>query len=129
MEKDYRQIPWEALNSNIPTGRGMVKWQPFATMPEQYEKVASMMEHNAMVEKPIINDDIADQNERLLKELLNGKAIVRYWNHGFEVTLDCTIEYLDSSAKIVIASKNNELIHIPFDTIYEVQNYSYYSQM
>lgn len=28
-ETDYRKIPREYLNSNIPKGRGSVKWQPF----------------------------------------------------------------------------------------------------
>ncbi|WP_440863409.1 hypothetical protein [Staphylococcus shinii] len=28
-ETDYRNIPREYLNPNIPKGRGMVKWQPF----------------------------------------------------------------------------------------------------
>ncbi len=31
-ETDYRNIPREYLNPNIPKGRGMVKWQPFATL-------------------------------------------------------------------------------------------------
>lgn len=28
-ETDYRNIPKQHLNNNIPTGRGMIKWQPF----------------------------------------------------------------------------------------------------
>lgn len=28
-ETDYRKIPREKLNPNIPQGRGMVKWAPF----------------------------------------------------------------------------------------------------
>ena len=38
-ETDYRKIPREYLNPRIPQGRGMVKWQPFKTMPEQYERL------------------------------------------------------------------------------------------
>lgn len=36
-EMDYRKIPREYLNARIPKGRGMVKWQAFKTVPEQYE--------------------------------------------------------------------------------------------
>jgi len=43
MELDYRQIPYERLDSNIPQGRGMIKWAPFATMPEQYESVNQLI--------------------------------------------------------------------------------------
>lgn len=28
-ETDYRKIPRELLNPNIPNGRGIVKWAPF----------------------------------------------------------------------------------------------------
>lgn len=31
-ETGYRKIPREYLNSNIPKGRGSVKWQPFASI-------------------------------------------------------------------------------------------------
>lgn len=36
-ETDYHKIPREYLNPRIPQGRGIVKWQPFKTMPQQYE--------------------------------------------------------------------------------------------
>ncbi len=29
METDYRKIPREYLNKNIPQGRSMIKWRPF----------------------------------------------------------------------------------------------------
>lgn len=29
IETDYRKIPREYLNKNIPQGRGMIKWRPF----------------------------------------------------------------------------------------------------
>lgn len=28
-ETDYRNIPLELLDNNIPMGRGMIKWAPF----------------------------------------------------------------------------------------------------
>ncbi|CUY02289.1 YolD-like protein [Staphylococcus epidermidis] len=35
-ETDYRKISREYLDSNIPKGRGFVKWLAFKTIPEQY---------------------------------------------------------------------------------------------
>lgn len=29
-------------NRNMPKGRGMVKWQPFASMPEQFVGICNM---------------------------------------------------------------------------------------
>src|SRR5699024_9553314 len=109
----------------IPQGRGMVKWQPFATMPEQYERIAKMMEDQTMTDKPLIAEDMLVYNERLLVNLLNQQAFIRYWSAGYEVYIRCTVEYLDESSKIVVVLKDHELFHIPFDTIYEVQDASY----
>lgn len=36
-ETDYRNIPREYLNPHIPKGRGIVKWNAFKTIPQQYE--------------------------------------------------------------------------------------------
>ncbi|HDH4185522.1 TPA: hypothetical protein PIX54_002712 [Staphylococcus aureus] len=36
-ETDYRKIPKELLNSNIPKGRDKVKWAPFNTVSDQYK--------------------------------------------------------------------------------------------
>lgn len=32
-------------NANMPKGRGMVKWQPFASMPEQFACICDL-DHN-----------------------------------------------------------------------------------
>ncbi|PTE40761.1 hypothetical protein BUY75_12795 [Staphylococcus epidermidis] len=36
-ETDYRKIPRKYLNPKIPQGRGKIKWQAFATLPQQFE--------------------------------------------------------------------------------------------
>lgn len=38
-ETDYRKIPRKYLNPNTRQGRGMKKWLPMATTPEQYEQL------------------------------------------------------------------------------------------
>ena len=44
-ETDYRKIPRQYLDANIPQGRGMVKWAPFATMPEQYQQLNDFIDN------------------------------------------------------------------------------------
>ena len=64
---DYRELPQSELNSNIPQGRGMIKWAPFATMPEQYENVNKMIEAQAHVPvNTIFTVEMAYKNARLL---------------------------------------------------------------
>ncbi|ECO2926594.1 YolD-like family protein, partial [Campylobacter jejuni] len=35
-------MPREYLDTNISKGRGSVKWQPFATIPEQYQQLEQL---------------------------------------------------------------------------------------
>lgn len=41
-ETDYRKIPNGYSEKNIPQGRGMIKWAPFATTPKLYNEVDEM---------------------------------------------------------------------------------------
>lgn len=44
--------------SNIPQGRGMIKWAPFATMPEQFENVRKLHESNTHVPVPNLTNEL-----------------------------------------------------------------------
>ena len=44
-------------NANIPKGRGMVKWQPFASMPEQFTCIKEMIQEQTTVPRPILTQD------------------------------------------------------------------------
>ena len=56
-ETDYRKIPREFLNPNIPQGRGMVKWAPFATLPEQFESIQQYIIDQNKIDRPLLSDD------------------------------------------------------------------------
>ncbi|MGJ5681039.1 hypothetical protein ACSBQ3_02530 [Staphylococcus equorum] len=56
-ESDYRNIPREYLNPRIPEGRGIVKWAPFATIPEQHERLKKHIQDQNKIEKPELSDD------------------------------------------------------------------------
>ncbi|MDW4420896.1 YolD-like family protein, partial [Staphylococcus saprophyticus] len=51
-ETDYRNIPREYLNPRIPKGRGIVKWQAFKTLPEQYEQLEQYIQDQNKIDKP-----------------------------------------------------------------------------
>lgn len=45
----------------------MVKWQPFKTMPEQYERLEQYVEEQNKIDKPLLSDD----------QLYEGKGLSR----------------------------------------------------
>lgn len=55
-KNDYRNIPREYLNPRIPQGRGMVKWQAFKTLPEQYEQLERYIQDQNKIDRPSLSD-------------------------------------------------------------------------
>ena len=121
MTLDYRLIPYEQLNSNIPQGRGMIKWAPFATMPEQYESVNQLIYEQSLSPEPKLTDDTILNNERAAIQLINQTAIVRYWTSGQEVMIECEVIKLDKESQSLIIEKNEQILNIYFYHIYEIK--------
>ena len=82
---DYREIPREYLNPRIPKGRGIVKWQAFKTMPEQYEQLEQYIQDQNKIEKPILDDDqLNELNNTLIFKMYNDPSIeLRYFENGY----------------------------------------------
>nr|CEG62417.1 hypothetical protein [Staphylococcus saprophyticus] len=96
-ETDYRKIPREYLNSNIPKGRGSIKWQPFASIPEQYEQIAQYMEDQNKIDKPLLSDDQLQQlNETLVFKIFNEPYIkVRNFKNSYIKFIEGYIHKVD----------------------------------
>ena len=108
---------------NIPKGRGMIKWAPFATMPEQFENVNKLIEQNTHVPKPNLTDELQQELELKLRELISKNVILRYWQTGHEFIMECTIVNVDEWSSVVTALKDDEIMLIQFDHIYSVDEY------
>ncbi|MFF7956553.1 YolD-like family protein [Staphylococcus saprophyticus] len=82
---DYRKIPREYLNPKIPQGRGIVKWQAFKTMPEQYEQLEQYIQDQNKIDRPSLSDDqLNDLNDKLIFKMYNDPTIeLRYFVDGY----------------------------------------------
>ncbi|MEX6126224.1 YolD-like family protein [Staphylococcus arlettae] len=91
-ETDYRKIPREYLNSNIPKGR-----EPFASIPEQYEQIAQYMEDQNKIDKPLLSDDQLQQlNETLVFKIFNEPYIkVRNFKNSYIKFIEGYIHKVD----------------------------------
>ncbi|WP_426443788.1 YolD-like family protein [Staphylococcus xylosus] len=91
-ETDYRTIPREYLNPPIPQGRGMVKWQPFKTMPEQYERLEQYIKDQNKIDRPSLSDhQLNDLNDKLIFKMYNDPTIeIRYLVVGYIKTKEAT---------------------------------------
>ncbi|MEX6267068.1 YolD-like family protein [Staphylococcus saprophyticus] len=84
-ETDYRNIPREYLNPRIPEGRGIVKWQAFKTLPEQYEQLEQYIQDQNKIDRPSLSDDqLNDLNDKLIFKMYNDPTIeLRYFVDGY----------------------------------------------
>ncbi|SDK55001.1 YolD-like family protein [Lacicoccus qingdaonensis] len=117
---DYREMDPSELDSNIPQGRGMIKWAPFATMPEQYEAVDRMIERQTHVSEPSLGQDELQELEVTLRNSIGKILVLRYWDSGYEVQLECKLEYIENWGQTITVSKGTNLLTINFTHIYEI---------
>lgn len=122
-ETDYRKIPKQYLNSNIPQGRKMIKWQPFATMPQQYETIKGFIEDQNKIDKPILDEQAKrDLNDVLARKLFyEPQAILKYWENGYYKSLECEINKFDSERNKLEVLKNGEKVLLSMDCIVEIE--------
>ena len=114
---------------NIPQGRGMIKWAPFATMPEQFENVSRMKVEQAYVPKPALTNELQQELELKLRELISKNVILRYWNDGYEYQVECVIESMDDWSRVVTVRKEDSFMFVQFEHIYSVDEYDYMSDL
>lgn len=82
---DYREIPIEYLNTRMPKGRVIFKWQAFKTMPEQYEQLEQYIQNQSMIEKLILDDDqLNELNNTLIFKMCKHTTIeLRYFDNKY----------------------------------------------
>ncbi|MHA6726014.1 YolD-like family protein [Macrococcoides caseolyticum] len=63
---NYKEMPKEYLSRAIPEGRKMIKWAPFATMPQQFEDIRKQIEYQTKEFMPDVSQEqIDDINNKL----------------------------------------------------------------
>ncbi|QWI17378.1 YolD-like family protein [Bacillus wiedmannii] len=72
-------------NANMPKGRGMVKWQPFASMPEQFICIKDMIQEQKKIPRPILTQDAKEriENKLLISYLGEEEVLLTYYKDGY----------------------------------------------
>ena len=124
-ETDYRKIPREYLDSNVPKGRGFVKWLAFKTIPEQYQQIERYMENQNKAERPsLLDNQLNVLNEKVnWKKFFKEKAIVTYWKQDYYYQHEAYIKTVDTLNKVIIISNEdgNETMEIPMKNIQDIE--------
>ncbi|CAM3175012.1 YolD-like family protein [Staphylococcus argensis] len=96
-ETDYRKIPREYLDSQIPQGRGMVKWAPFATLPEQFERIHEYILDQDKIQRPTLSEDQLNELNCKMHQALHDEQPVQmeYYQAGALHTVELHITHID----------------------------------
>ncbi|WP_407728526.1 YolD-like family protein (plasmid) [Priestia megaterium] len=84
--------------------RGMKKWRPFATMPEQYIGLKEMINKQAEVAQPVLTEEQMEQMNFTLIEALhsNKQVYLTYYKKGQCMTEKGLIQFVDSLGNLFV---------------------------
>ncbi|MCU4943031.1 YolD-like protein [Bacillus thuringiensis] len=93
-------------NANMPKGRGMVKFTPFAAIPEQFAGIREIIKEKNKVTRPILTDEEKVQIENmLLCSLLSEEEIlITYYEDGYLLSSYMTVVDIDPLNSAVICT-------------------------
>lgn len=93
-------------NANMPKGRGMVKWSPFAAMSEQFDGIREIIKEKNKVTRPILTDDEKEliENMLLCSLLSEEEILITYYEDGYLLSSYMTVVDIDSSNSAVICT-------------------------
>jgi len=78
--------------------RGMKKWRPFASMPEQYTGLQEVINKQVEVPQPLLTEEQMEQINFTLIEALhtNKQVYLTYYKNGQHMTDTGFIQFVDS---------------------------------
>ncbi|WP_312574819.1 YolD-like family protein [Staphylococcus saprophyticus] len=122
-ETDYRKIPREYLNPNIPQNRGMKKWLPMATIPEQYERLEQYIQDQNKIEKPLLSEDqIENINDTLASKVIdNTLAKIQYFANGYIKSVQGIIHKVDTLDSVLYIYTDDVLMPVKLTDIYNIE--------
>lgn len=88
--------------------RTMVKWQPFASLPEQANYINRLIHEMNKIEKPILSEDQMNElNEKLYLCFENKEYVrIQYFHEGYLYLVEGIIYKVDSlKHKIMVENK------------------------
>ncbi|MEK4893891.1 YolD-like family protein [Bacillus sp. FSL M7-0996] len=93
-------------NANMPKGRGMVKFTPFASMPEQFAGIREIIKAQNKVTRPNLTDEEKEliENMLLCSLLSEEEILITYYEDGYLLSSYMTVIGIDQQNSAVICT-------------------------
>ncbi len=91
-------------NATMPKGRGMVKWTPFAAMPEQFAGIREIIKEKNKVTRPILSAEEKEliENMLLCSLISEEEILITYYEDGYLLSGYMTVVDIDPLNSAVI---------------------------
>lgn len=110
---------------NKKKDRGMIKWQPFASLPEHMEYIDKMIKNKKVVKNRISNDKLEEINDLVEKSIKNSTNLVLivYKNDGYIKKNGIPKYYDEINHELIILNDNKRKERIKIkDIVDAVEN-------
>ncbi|PEC22648.1 YolD-like family protein [Bacillus cereus] len=93
-------------NANMPKGRGMVKWTPFAAMQEQFAGIREIIKEKNTVTRPNLTSEEKEliENMLLCSLLSEEEILITYYEDGYLLNSYMTVVDIDPLNSAVICT-------------------------
>ncbi|MEI4651588.1 YolD-like family protein [Bacillus cereus] len=93
-------------NANMPKGRGVMKWTPFAAMPEQFAGIREIIKEKNKIARPILTSEEKELIENLLlcSLLSEEEILITYYEDGYILSSYMTVVDIDPLNTAVICT-------------------------
>ncbi|MEM5662796.1 YolD-like family protein [Bacillus cereus] len=93
-------------NANMPKGRGMVKWSPFAAMPEQFAGIHEIIKEKNKIARPILTSEEKEliENMLLCSLLSEEEILITYYEGDYLLINYMTIIDIDPLNSAIICT-------------------------
>lgn len=93
-------------NANMPKGRKMIKWTPFAAMPEQFAGIREIIKEKNKVTRPILTTEEKEliENMLLCSLVAEEEIMITYYEDGYLLSSYMTVVDIDPSNSAVICT-------------------------
>lgn len=93
-------------NANMPKGRKMIKWTPFAAMPEQFAGIREIIKEKNKVTRPILTAEEKEliENMLLCSLISEEEILITYYEDGYLLSGYMTVVDIDPSNSAVICT-------------------------
>ena len=92
--------------------RGMKKWAPYKSLPEQEKYLKKLKENQEKVSRPVMSSDEAEEINEILVNYAGEEILITYWRNEKINTFSSVLKKIDiDNKKIVLPDRKTIYFH------------------